>query len=147
MYFSIKDINNEQINVPKEFYRISDKIEIDEKINLEKKVINNSNLKVEKNTPSNDLVINGFAYKTFVFSGECFDKKPESIQVCGSFSNWRARHPMSYDELRNYWYCKVNVGKGKIYYKYVVDGEWRINPKEATETAKDGMINNVAEII
>ena len=148
MYFSIKDINNEQINVPKEFYRISDKIEIDEKINLEKKVLSNTNVKVvEKNTASNDLAINGFAYKTFVFSGECFDKKPESIQVCGSFSNWRARHPMSYDELRNYWYCKVNVGKGKIYYKYVVDGEWRINPKEATETANDGMINNVAEIL
>ena len=161
MYFNIKDINNnEKINVPKEFFRISDKIEpVEEKIYLNKKIMSNSNLRTidknnnntntntNSNNNNNELIINGFAYKTFVFSGECFDKKPESIQVCGSFSNWRIRHPMIYDEMRNYWFCKVNVGKGKIYYKYVVDGEWRINPKEATETANDGMINNVAEIL
>ena len=52
---------------------------------------------------------------------------------------------MIFDEMKNYWYANVTVPKGRIYYKFIVDGNWMCNPKDLTETDQSGNINNVCD--
>ena len=38
---------------------------------------------------------------------------------------------------------KIPVKKGKHLYKYIIDGDWQINPREPSEKGDDGIVNNV----
>ena len=40
----------------------------------------------------------------------------------------------------------MNLKKGKYFYKYIIDGNWEINPNENHEKGSDGIVNNVIEV-
>ena len=40
--------------------------------------------------------------------------------------------------------CQVK--KGKYLYKYIIDGNWEINPNELSERGNDGITNNVINV-
>ena len=75
--------------------------------------------------------------KTFYFNGECFNHKPQSILLNGSFNGWRSKVNMIFDEMKNYWYANVNVPK--------CWWNWICNSKEPTETDESGNTNNICE--
>ena len=52
---------------------------------------------------------------------------------------------MTFDHLTEKWSTTLRLTKGKHFYKYIVNNEWIINPKEANERGSDGIVNNVVE--
>ena len=73
-------------------------------------------------------------------------KKLNNVFLCGSFTNWKEKIPLTFDPLSERWSTIVKLKKGKYFYKYVVNNEWIINPKERNEKGNDGIVNNVVEI-
>ena len=71
------------------------------------------------------------------------NKKINTVQLCGSFENWQVRHPLHYDPESGKWKTKLKLKKGVYNYKYIVDGEWMINPFKQTCTEKEGQVNNL----
>ena len=83
---------------------------------------------------------------TFAFDGSYGEKRPNSIQVCGSFDNWKVRRPLSFDPVKNMWSITLKIKKGKYFYKYIKDGEWIINKKEDTFVEDNGIVNNFVNL-
>ena len=52
---------------------------------------------------------------------------------------------MTFDPLTEKWSTTLRLPKRKHFYKYIVNNEWIINPKEANERGRDGIVNNVVE--
>ena len=73
-------------------------------------------------------------------------KKSNNAFLCGSFTNWKDKIPLTFDPLSERWSTIVKLKKGKYFYKYVVNNEWIINPKERNERGNDGIVNNVVEV-
>ena len=40
---------------------------------------------------------------------------------------------MTYDKKENLWFVNLTLNRGKIFYKYIVNGEWVINPREKVD--------------
>ncbi|HEV2800715.1 MAG TPA: serine hydrolase [Pyrinomonadaceae bacterium] len=68
------------------------------------------------------------------------------VAVAGSFNNWDVtRTLMSKDG--DGWVCRVDLPPGKYLYKFVVDGEWIVDPENpATEKDSSGNINSVLTV-
>jgi 1,4-alpha-glucan branching enzyme len=65
------------------------------------------------------------------------DSAAKSVYVAGEFNNWSATaNPMKKDTF-GIWGAEISLKPGKYQYKFVVDGEWRLDPN-AVETAEDG---------
>ena len=125
---SVIDVKDVGKNWCKEFYRLRGKIffNVNEVFNGK---INNLN------GYQNDIVS-----KVFIFNGNDLPNNTKSVEICGSYDQWNAKYPLNYDSNRNLWYVNLIVRKGKIYYKYIVNGQWIVNPKEQIDS--DGLIEN-----
>ena len=67
-----------------------------------------------------------------------------SVELCGSFDDWKTRYPMTFDSYSNDWFLHQHLKKGKYTYKYVIDGHrWVVNYKEQREKDPSGNENNV----
>lgn len=52
------------------------------------------------------------------------------VFVAGSFNSWDpARHRMAYDASRKAFGTVISLPAGRHEYKFVVDGEWIVDPK------------------
>ncbi|CAH7684598.1 expressed protein [Phakopsora pachyrhizi] len=70
---------------------------------------------------------------------------PEQVQLKGSFDNWKNPLELKKEKSGKFG-AQVELEFGsRILYKYVVDGDWRHNPNEPTESDADGNINNVLQ--
>ena len=56
------------------------------------------------------------------------NQKPNSVLICGSFDKWQVKHPLVYDSIQDKWSIKLNLKKGIHYFKFFIDGIWRLNP-------------------
>ena len=112
----------------KEFYRLRGKIFFNVNEVFHGKINN-------LNGYQNDIVS-----KVFIFNGNDLPNNTKSVEICGSYDQWNAKYPLNYDSNRNLWYVNLIVRKGKIYYKYIVNGQWIVNPKEQIDS--DGFIEN-----
>jgi starch synthase len=99
-----------------------------------------SKKKVEKKEPSDGKISITFSYK--------FEKgkQPKTVLLCGSFSNWKEKLPLTFDPLSEKWSITLRLEKGKHLYKYIVNDEWIVNPMERHEKGKDGFVNNIVEL-
>ena len=132
----------------KEFCRLKNKIffnlkeakNIDDNQIFELKGQNNDNIKEKEEKVDDGLIPFTFSYK--------FEKgkKLNNVFLCGSFTNWKEKIPLTFDPLSERWSTIVKLKKGKYFYKYVVNNEWIINPKERNERGNDGIVNNVVEV-
>jgi len=79
------------------------------------------------------------------FSLEAPDAK--EVAVGGDFNNWNAEaHPMTKDKSGT-WRKTVMVPPGRYEYKFLVDGQWRNDPKnKETCPNRFGTHNNVLVI-
>ena len=70
-------------------------------------------------------------------------KQPKIVLLCGSFSNWKEKIPLTFDPFNEKWTAHLSLPKGKHLYKYIIDNNWEINPSESYERGNDGFENNV----
>lgn len=99
---------------------------------------NPNSVKNEHNTLNSVL----FVSKEVVFELEGYEKATH-VYVSGSFNNW---NPEELEMLRegNKWVKRMTINGGKHLYKFVVDGNWIIDPKNpARERDREGHKNSV----
>jgi hypothetical protein len=77
---------------------------------------------------------------SFSYSDET--TKISNVQICGSFDKWQVRHPLKFDPIKNKWEITLKITKGSHWYKYIVDGEWRVNKGEKFFKDENGIFNN-----
>jgi 1,4-alpha-glucan branching enzyme len=74
---------------------------------------------------------------------------PEAKEVClmGDFNNWNAKtHTMKMDKNR-IWNKIVMLYPGRYEYQFLVDGQWKNDPKnEQTVPNRFGTRNNVLQV-
>ena len=122
------------------FFNVKEATDVDENQTFELKKEKEENKKENDKQEINDGLI------SFTFSYK-FEKgkKLDSVFLCGSFSNWKEKVPLTFDPLTEKWSTTLRLPKGKHFYKYIVNNEWIINPKEGNEKGRDGIVNNVIE--
>ena len=126
---SLKDLIND-INKKENKFNSKNNLKIINQNNDIKK----SNIS-KKNFEIHQKIFHFFSYK---FKNE----RPNSVLICGSFDKWQVKHPLVYDSAKDLWKINLNLKKGKHYFKYIIDGIWKINPSELSERGNDGIINN-----
>ena len=99
------------------------------------------------NPGATSVIIDGEMRIPITFTYNCDDKKkPSSVQICRSYDKWQVRHPLSYDSLKSQWTVTLKIKRGKYFYKYIVDGQWVINPREQTFKESNGSMNNMVTL-
>ena len=66
--------------------------------------------------------------------------------LSGSFDEWKEKHSLTYNPTMGKWACTLKLKKGKYFYKYIIDGNWEINPNEQSVRESNGIINNVINV-
>ena len=69
--------------------------------------------------------------------------QPKVVEMSGSFDDWKKRHRLIHYPREKKWEISMKLKKGRYLYKYIIDGDWQINPREPSEKGNDGFINNV----
>ena len=85
-------------------------------------------------------VIDIKAYTTFKLRGYTEAKK---VILTGSFNNWNEQKTIML-KMDYGWKCVLPLSGGKHHYKYIVDGQWIVDPNNSVkEYDSDGHINSV----
>ncbi|HEX8890781.1 MAG TPA: M56 family metallopeptidase [Pyrinomonadaceae bacterium] len=58
------------------------------------------------------------------------------VAVAGSFNNWN-QSQFLFTRVGDEWICKVNLPPGKYEYKFIVDGNWLVDPRNPKTTYDD----------
>ena len=77
---------------------------------------------------------------TFKLKGE-----PDAhvVALAGSFNNWR-QSELLFSKEGNEWICRVDLQPGRYTYKFVVDGNWIVDPENPEkEHDRNGYVNSV----
>lgn len=70
----------------------------------------------------------------------------DKVAVAGSWNNWTPV-PMIYDRIScTYRIWVPNVPRGRISYKFIMDGEWRYDGQKPITRDEFGNVNNVIEL-
>lgn len=67
------------------------------------------------------------------------------VFITGTFNGWKERIPMIRSGTE--FIAILNLPCGKHIYKFIVDNEWKIDPKQDTQADEEGRINNVIEVL
>jgi len=68
----------------------------------------------------------------------------QSVQVAGSFNGWKPEELKQKEDGE--WAANLKIGPGTHLYKYVVDGEWLVDPTKQMTTDSKGNTNNVVMV-
>ena len=72
-----------------------------------------------------------------------YDPIAQSVQLVGDFSGWKPVKNLMVQEKENkIWKCIVPLDPGKYQYKFIVDGEWKIDPYNPEVVSGDVGVNN-----
>ena len=66
----------------------------------------------------------------------------KSVILSGSFNNWNTSE-IKMVKNGNSWVCDYVLGSGNHEYKYIVDGEWIIDPKNPMTRTSNGITNSL----
>lgn len=68
------------------------------------------------------------------------------VALAGSFNDWN-QSQLIFGREGDTWVCRVDLDPGVYRYKFIVDGDWLLDPSNP-ETAEDeaGNVNNVVEV-
>ncbi|HEX8115865.1 MAG TPA: glycogen-binding domain-containing protein [Pyrinomonadaceae bacterium] len=68
------------------------------------------------------------------------------VVLAGSFNNWN-QSQLLFAREGDAWVCRVDLDPGVYQYKFIVDGDWLLDPSNP-DTAEDeaGNVNNVIEV-
>ncbi|MEY8847674.1 glycogen-binding domain-containing protein [Psychroserpens sp. XS_ASV72] len=102
--------------------------------------------------PSNpDKVLNEFdefnsrlnvgKYVTFLLKGY---QDAQTVVLAGSFNDWNEEDLKMEKTENGYWYYRLPLPAGKHHYKFIVDGEWILDPDNSVrEYDGNGHVNSV----
>jgi len=70
-----------------------------------------------------------------------------SVQLAGDFNNWLADDLTLTDNEKGRWEIKIPVTQGRYRYKFIVDGQWCVDPKsDIVEANGYGTFDSVIEV-
>ena len=68
------------------------------------------------------------------------------VAVAGSFNNW-SQSQLIFAREGDEWVCRLDLNPGVYTYKFIVDGNWLLDPANpATQEDEAGNVNNVLEV-
>lgn len=103
----------------------------------------NNPSKIENEFGEYNSVINIKVYKTFTLDNY---SNANTIILAGSFNDW-SEDGLKMNKTENGWNCSVLLSGGKHHYKFIVDGDWILDPKNSVkEYDGKGHINSVCMI-
>ncbi|WP_299336361.1 hypothetical protein [uncultured Psychroserpens sp.] len=86
-------------------------------------------------------LINVGKYVTFLLKGY---QDAERIILAGSFNDWNEDDIEMEKGDKGYWICRLPLPAGKHYYKFIIDGNWILDPENPVkEYDGKGNINSV----
>ena len=62
------------------------------------------------------------------------------VKIAGSFNNWT---PTQMNKYENKWIYKLNLLDNDITFKFIIDGEWKIDENKEKNIDENGNINNI----
>jgi hypothetical protein len=72
-------------------------------------------------------------------------EKVHQIFLAGSFNNWNPKQIL-FGKENGEWVCRINLPEGKHYYKFIVDGNWMLDPENPVfEDDGEGNLNSVLQ--
>lgn len=81
-------------------------------------------------------------------SFSCTDAPGKEIFVAGSFSNWEPKHRMTDCDGSGQYSCRIMLAPGEYQYKFVVDGEWRLDAANPNFVPNDyGTLNSLLTVL
>ena len=141
IYFNVKKAKNMELTEEKEEKSFNGLNNLN---NSNKKTKKENRKNSEKNINENN--INNEQEKIVTFSYKFNNRNPQTVFISGSFDNWKEKHPLKYDNRSKKWIFEKKLKKGKYFYKYIIDGNWEINPNENQSRNNDGIVNNVISV-
>ncbi|OBX25142.1 peptidase S41-like protein [Gelidibacter algens] len=88
-----------------------------------------------------ELAAPQFRKTNFILKGF---KDAKEVSVSGSFNFWGT--PLSLTKHEDVWRVEAEVATGIVHYKFIVDGQWIIDPDNPRTTKANGHTNSVLEI-
>jgi 1,4-alpha-glucan branching enzyme len=76
-----------------------------------------------------------------------YEPRAEQVFLCGAFNNWSPdTTPLARKQNRD-WKTTLSLAPGRYEYKFVIDGQWRLDPR-ASETVSNafGTLNSIVEV-
>eukprot|EP00055_Hartaetosiga_balthica_P000754 m.137386 g.137386 ORF g.137386 m.137386 type:complete len:277 (+) comp11645_c0_seq1:62-892(+) len=68
------------------------------------------------------------------------------VAITGSFNNWQAHVPLILQKDGSFG-ATINVLPGKYEYKFIVDGDWKVDPQEPVVKNQLGSFNNLRDVL
>ena len=82
-----------------------------------------------------------FRQCTFTYNSQKL-LRPKEVYLHGSFDNWKNKHKLYYNTIKQIWTLTLSLKPGEFYFKFLVDGVWECNEGPKTNDV-DGNINNI----
>jgi len=68
------------------------------------------------------------------------------VAVAGTFNNWN-QSQMLFGKEGDVWVCRIDLAPGKYTYKFIIDGDWILDPDNpTTEDDERGFTNSVVVV-
>ena len=147
IYFNVKEVKNNLINNTNNFNQ--EEVRTGQFIHDYQ---NRTSGNIPQYTYNTNTINNPPIYNTdpniinVTFSYKFNNRSPQNVFVSGSFDDWKEKHPLSYNQTMGKWTCTLKLKKGKYFYKYIIDGNWEINPNEQNVRGNDGITNNIINV-
>ena len=88
--------------------------------------------------------VSGRRSVTFV----CEDAPGRQIFVAGSFNGWEPKNPLTDRDGSGKYSCRILLEPGEYQYKFVVDGEWRLDAANPNFVPNDfGTLNSLLTVL
>ena len=68
------------------------------------------------------------------------------VAIAGTFNNWNQSQYL-FERVGNEWTCKISLPPGKYQYKFIVDGNWLVDPSNPTVVRDDRGLENSQLIV
>lgn len=70
----------------------------------------------------------------------------KDVYISGTFNGWKSKIPMVRSSSKRNFYTIVDLPLGEHQYKFIVDGQWKLDQKQPITTSATGVQNNVIEV-
>ncbi len=85
------------------------------------------------------------ARRSVIFTLE--DAPGRQVFVAGSFSDWQPKHRLTDKNGSGIYTCRLLLAPGEYQYKFVVDGEWRLDASNPAFAPNDfGTLNSLLTV-
>jgi len=77
-----------------------------------------------------------------------YDPVARDVQIAGDFSDWKPLSSLPVKQGKEHvWKVKLSLNPGRYQYKYIVDGQWIIDPNNSdVETNEEGVSNSALRV-